>query len=555
MALRSKHFDDVYFSVDDGLAETRHVFLDGNDLPKAWKDKNAYHIAETGFGTGLNFLSVWKLFEETTDSNARLHFTSVEKYPLSPIEIREALSRWGEQFEHRLDRLLSLYPIRVAGPHRIYITDRVTLTLWFGDIETTLPQWTGHVDAWFLDGFSPAKNPEMWTDSLYATMARLSHTQTTYATFTAAGFVRKGLESSGFSVEKVRGFGRKRDMIKGQFSCGKARPPSAPVKSIAIIGAGLAGTALAWRLNREGFHITLYEASDSIASAASGGKLGMVNPKLTAQPTPHSEYYTSAYAHALRTLSDFDGIDFDQHGSLHLCTDEDKDRRFKGYIKNLGWHEDHIRRQGDDLFYPDAASVSPYKLCHKLADNIDIRFKSAITDIKDLEEDIIILANGYNAKKLISDDLPIHSVRGQVSWVKPQDHIDHNICFGGYMTPLTPDGFHILGSSFQPWETNTALNDEDHRDNIKRYNKATANALSQNDIIGGWAGLRTSSKDRFPIVGHYKDNVYISTAHGSHGIISSLMAAEIIAAHLSGDMVPASPQVLKALSPKRFHRY
>ena len=212
--IKSVQYNDVYFSADGGMDETHHVFLSGNDLPQSWQNQDNFVIAETGFGTGLNFLCAWKLFEETTEPHQKLHFISVEKYPLSKVEIKNALQGWTDQLGDYLDRYLNLYPIRVPGPHTLYISDRVTLTIWFGDIANVLPQWqVGQADAWFLDGFTPAKNPKMWDEELYHHMARLSHENTTYATFTAAGDVRRGLEQASFSVEKRKGFGRKRDMI------------------------------------------------------------------------------------------------------------------------------------------------------------------------------------------------------------------------------------------------------------------------------------------------------------------------------------------------------
>ena len=555
MVIRSAQFDDVYFSAEDGLAETTHVFLDGNNLPAAWDGQDDFTIGEMGFGTGLNFLAAWALFEKKSRPTQRLNFVSVEKYPLSKTEIKEALAAWTGELGVKLDRLLDMYPIRVPGPHVVHVTDRVTLTIWFGDVLECLPEWSAPIDAWFLDGFTPAKNPDMWSDDLFRHMARLSHDRTTYATFTAAGFVRRGLLAAGFTAEKTKGFGRKRDMVIGGFDGGAARPDRIIPQSIAIIGGGLAGCAMAYAFKRQGIKATIYEAEDSLASGASGGALGMINPKLTAKPSPQADYYMAAYAHALRVLSDIDGVDFNIHGSTHLCRDDDKDRRFTGYVENLGWHEDHIVRQGRDLYYPDGASVSPFKLCHALAKGAEVVLNHTVKSLSDIKEEVVILANGYALDDLIDGDLSLQSVRGQVSWVKPQSNINGNICFSGYVTPKTPDGFHILGSSYQPWDKNIDVREEDHADNIRRYNDAMDGNIIADDVIGGWAALRTASKDRFPIVGSLKDNIYVSTAHGSHGIISSLMAAEIIAMQLIQGAVPAFRSVLRALSPMRFHKY
>lgn len=206
MTLRSEQFDDVYFSAIDGLAETRHVFLDGNNLPAAWEGREKFVIAETGFGTGLNFLAVWKLFEETAAPDQKLHFISVEKFPLSDQEIEKALMPWKEK--------LPQYQIPVKEGLK-NVSDSISLALHIGDVNDVLPALSEDVDCWFMDGFKPSSNPEMWTDTVFQNMARLTKPGGTFATFTAAGFVRRGLQEAGFDVYKVPGFGTKREMLTG----------------------------------------------------------------------------------------------------------------------------------------------------------------------------------------------------------------------------------------------------------------------------------------------------------------------------------------------------
>ncbi len=553
--IKSDKFNDVYFSVDGGVDETHYVFLQGNDLPNRWKDEDSFTIAELGFGTGLNFLCAWKLFEETAQDEQRLNFVSVEKYPLSKDQVREALSQWGDYFDGRLNHFLDLYPLRIPGPHKIYITDRVTLTVWFCDISDALPEWNAQVDAWFLDGFTPSKNPDMWSGDVFQNMARLSHDETTYATFTAAGDVRRGLEKHNFSVEKLKGFGRKRDMIRGRFEGDVSQVKSHVPKEIVIIGGGLAGCAIAYLCHKRGIQAVIYESGDSLASGASGGRLGMINPQLMAQPSPQATYYGCAYAHALRVYSEIENVDFNMHGSIYRCLDDDKDRRFRGYIENLGWHGDHIRRQGDDLYYPDGASVSPCKLCHALAQNAEVHLNTKIENLDQIETGTIVLANGHAVRALWNDDLTLYPIRGQVSWTKPVPGLDKNICFGGYITPLTSEGFHVLGSTFERHETEIDVRVDGHYSNLENYNCAESEKLSESEIVGGWVGVRTAAKGNFPIVGALGAGHYISTAHGSHGIVSSIMAAEIILSQIVREIIPAPQGVLKALSPKRFHKH
>jgi len=218
----SERYGDVYFSTDSGLEETRHVFLQGNDLARrfaALQAGESFCIGETGFGTGLNFLCTWQLFEQCAPAGASLDFFSVEKFPLDDDELRAALALWPE-LAAQAATLRARWRRRVPGWNRWSFADgRVRLTLAIEDVADAVPQLPeAAVDAWFLDGFSPAKNPEMWSDEVLSALARASHAGTTLATYTCAGWVRRGLQQSGFTVERVPGFGRKREMVRGQFS-------------------------------------------------------------------------------------------------------------------------------------------------------------------------------------------------------------------------------------------------------------------------------------------------------------------------------------------------
>ncbi|MCF2871774.1 tRNA (5-methylaminomethyl-2-thiouridine)(34)-methyltransferase MnmD [Octadecabacter sp. G9-8] len=198
----SVRFDDPYYSLDDGVAETRHVFLEGNDLPARFRD--GFHVAELGFGTGLNFLvtlAAWR----ASGAQGVLKFTSFEAFPMDIDEMHRALS----VFEDLPTAVFGAeFPTRLDGPD-------FELRVVIGDARATLPDWGGHADAWFLDGFSPAKNPELWGADLMGAIAAHTAKGGTVATYTAAGFVRRGLEAAGFGVERVAGFGRKRHMTRG----------------------------------------------------------------------------------------------------------------------------------------------------------------------------------------------------------------------------------------------------------------------------------------------------------------------------------------------------
>jgi len=548
--MKSTQFDDIYFSVEDGLAETKHTFLDGNDLPARWAGRDRFCIAETGFGTGLNMLAVWRLFEETAGPSQRLDLISVEKYPLTAAQIRDGLAHWD--LSPQLERLLEVYPIHARGFHRLNLSERVTLTLIFDDV-SALAQVNAGVDAWFLDGFAPAKNPDMWNDATYAQMARLSNAGANVATFTAAGAVRRGLQAAGFSVEKRKGYGRKRDMVVGRFD-GAGRAPLTPVRNVAVIGAGLAGLSAAWHLQREGIAVTVYDAA-GVASGASGNAIGIINPKLTAQRSAQSDYYTSAYAYALRALP------VHAVGALHLQLDDDKARRFAGYQQNLGWDKAHmewldaqtasdvagVRLQAPCLYYPDAGHASPRAICEAWARDMDVR----IERIETLPEaDAVVIANAARVTQFC--DVPVSAVRGQVSRLAAHDvssKLKANLSYGGYITPAVGDA-HTCGATFQPWNTSPEIAAEDHARNVAMLGAAVP-ALAGMNVVDGWVGFRAASKDRFPIIGR-KGDVMVSVAHGSHGMISGLMSGAVIAASCTGAPAPVGLDALAAASPIRF---
>jgi len=215
----STAFDDVYFSSDDGLLETEYVFLQGNHLASRWQQlaTDTFTIIETGFGTGLNFLCATRLWLDTAPQEATLHFISVEQFPLTLEDISTALQAWTD-LAFVTAPLLTQYSSLAGGKQTISLFDkRVQLTLLMGDATTELGLIENIADAWFLDGFAPAKNPDMWQAAVFEQMARLSHGATTFATFTSAGVVRRGLISAGFAVSKRTGFGKKREMLTGHY--------------------------------------------------------------------------------------------------------------------------------------------------------------------------------------------------------------------------------------------------------------------------------------------------------------------------------------------------
>lgn len=570
----SQRFDDIYFSLQDGLAETNHVFLKGNHLPERFIGRDRFTIAETGFGTGLNFLSVWTEFDRVAEPNAVLDYISFELYPLSAAEIQKALSHWSDAFDGRLEQMVAQYPLRIPGWHRVDFSVggrvRVRLTLVFDDVNLAMPRMVAPrgVDAWFLDGHAPAKNPQMWSDIVFTNMARLSAPGATLASFTAAGVAKDGLRRVGFEIQKTRGYGRKRDMIVGSFAGSATASITATPRRVAILGGGLAGTACAAALRLRNIDHVIFEVADHLASGASGNPAGIFNPRFSAERNAQSDFYSSAFANAARVLRAHPSLK--QCGSLHLVSDADKARRFQSCLNNWGWHSDHMQFLDQDavsavagialdteaLYLPDSGQVSPRDLCRDWAGDSECRFSTTFDSGHQGDFDAIIYANGAGVKGLDALSwLPVETVRGQIITVRATPtsaQLKANLCYGGYIGAAMA-GQHVVGSSFQKWLSDTEIRAEDTADILdKLHNVAPDVAL--HDVTGARAALRCASQDRFLVIGAVPDfpNAYLSTAHGSHGIISALTGANLLADLLDSSPISLPEDSVSALSPQRF---
>lgn len=338
---------------------------------------------------------------------------------------------------------------------------------------------------------------------------------------------------------------------------------------VKIIGGGLAGTACAYVLKTRGHDVTLFEQSDTLASGASGNRVGLYNPRFTAEFCPQAEFYSSAFFHALSLFSSFEQIGWVPCGALHLVTDEKKARRFPKTLENWGWGQDDMQMltlaqasaasgieiQSEALYLPRSGVVSPERLCQRYAQDIEVRLNVKTQDISSQDFDCTILACAIRAKEFPhASNIPLKPVRGQVSFVKAtkaSSSLRTTIGYGGYIAPAF-DGMHCLGSTFQPWLDHDRIEDRDDLDNLQKLHAAVSSLGDINEIQGHRAGVRTTTKDHFPVIGALAEDVFISAGHGSHGILSSLMGAYIVADLIEGKGNIASDRVLGALNPLRF---
>tara|TARA_B100001094_G_C18190328_1_gene806750 strand:+ start:2840 stop:4822 length:1983 start_codon:yes stop_codon:yes gene_type:complete len=556
----SQHFDDIYFSNHDGLAESRYVFLQHNGLPKAWHDhpRPYFTIIETGFGTGLNFLATWQAFEQAhSDVVQRLYFTSFEKYPLDVSVLKRAHQVWPELSAYS-EQLCAQYQPIASGCHRFVLAQgRVILDLWLGDIHEMLPQLPASVqaDAWFLDGFSPAKNESMWQESLFEQMAQHAHGQTTFATFTAVGRISRALQTVGFNVYKAQGFGQKREMLygstQGHFNSTQtslpARASQAQEKtaSIAVIGAGIAtGQILLSLEQREGF-ADVFCADAEVAQAASGNTQAAVYPLLSADDPILSAWFIQAFSFGLRRIASLQSMQkfaAQFQGVLQLAFDAASQAKLDKigqcftaaeFVQQVDAEQAQsvsgVALKQGGLWFPQAGWVCPQEMTqacfkqtqahHHLYTNTSIecfkRDEQGLWWLWDSQQHCygpyatLILANGSQVTEFEqTDTLPMRPVRGQVSQAMSLGELSELktvLCAKGYLTPRYQNQ-HCFGASYSHHLNTLAFSQLEQDENCTKIEQSfTQSTWAQNMRIVDGAdrvSVRMTTRDHLPYIGH-----------------------------------------------------
>lgn len=588
----SPRFGDVYFSAEAGLEETRHVFLAGNDLASRFArlaPGQTFTLGETGFGTGLNFLSAWRLFETCAPPGAQLDYFGVEAYPLDDGELAAVTAQWPALQPWAQD-LRARWRRRVPGWNRWHFAGgRVRLTLAWEDVAQALSGLpAASVDAWFLDGFAPAKNPDMWSGEVCVELARATRPGGSFATYTAAGWVRRNLAAAGFQVEKCRGFGRKRDMLKGG-KAGAWQAPAPPTAPVVVIGGGLAGAAAGWALARRGVSVKLLEAAPVLAAGASGNPVGMLHLRLAAGMGPLQRLLLAAWGHALANLDEVLPADNERRaecGLLQLAVTAEEAQRI-ARLSALLWPshlcvpvtaQEATAHAGlplalNGLWFPQGGWVAPAALCGALAQGLSLELGQPVTELRPtgqgwrlvtatgvLEAAHVVVANGHAARRFAPlAHLPLKPVRGQITELAatPESRRQRAVLCGEvYLAPARGDR-HVLGASTRFDDCGLDVRVPEHEENLARLGRGFPEVYRAlggpaATIVGGRAAVRCSAPGAMPLIGEVAAGLFVSLAHGTRGLLTTGLAAECLAAAVTATLPPVPLSLVSAASPQRF---
>ncbi|CAN0617340.1 tRNA (mnm(5)s(2)U34)-methyltransferase / FAD-dependent cmnm(5)s(2)U34 oxidoreductase [Burkholderia multivorans] len=555
--LVSPAYGDIYHSAAGALAQANHVFVQGNGLPGRWQGRRTFTIVETGFGTGCNFLATWSAWRDDPARCERLHFVSIEKHPFARDDLRRAVSHMvaNTTISADVDALADAWPMLVPGLHRLeFDGGRVVLTLVFGDALAMLPKLVLRADAFYLDGFAPSKNADMWSPDVFRALARLADDHATFATYSSSGVVKRALEEAGFAYRKVDGFAGKRAMLVGEFAprwrIRRHEPPRAlPVatRSAIVIGAGMAGCAVVERLAARGWDVTLIERRDRIAAEASGNPAGVFHPLMTRDDNVASRLTRAGFLHALARWRALEkaGHTFGRstRGMIHLAESDADFERMRAAFDALGVPPDYAcLLSADDararltravshggLLFPHGGAVRPAALSAAQCAAAGARVRQLTgTEVARLERHgeswraldadgrtlaeaaAVVLANAGDAVRLANlRHAPLQPVRGQLTLLPPGTTapLDCPVIGDGYAVPLA-DGTLLVGATFEPDDVDPALRPAGHRENLDRVGRLVPGLIGDVrdvDALAGRVAFRWVTSDRLPMIGPLAD--------------------------------------------------
>jgi tRNA 5-methylaminomethyl-2-thiouridine biosynthesis bifunctional protein len=617
-------FDDIYFSAEDGIKESEYVYLEGtgflNSLGSA--GARALSIGEIGFGVGLNFILTLKAFSEQAAASQRLTYFSVEKFPVVKEDLQDLYSRYPELQPYAND-FLAQYPVLTPGMHSLkLLRGRVTLILMLGEATEMFSAYDGKANFWYWDGFAPSKNPDAFSAPLFAQVARLSHPQAQGSSFTAAGWVRRGLETAGFTMRKRVGYGKKRECIVGNYSnttlCPELiKPWFSPQKlklvqagqKIAVLGAGLSGSAIAWSLAERGHAVSVYDPN-GIATRASGNSIGLYNVQLSKMQNPISRFTQSALSHFIQEVKNR-GVPVRE--GIDRTGDPAKIENSKICLENSQYPEDFYELKERAVHFSQCGMLRPSTLCELRVqahgDRVSV-IQKAVIEIKRTENskqglklhlsdhsvesyDHVIYATGADhSTQGLQDsplsELPVRAVRGQLIEVRASEK---SLPFKnakvqlGYVSPVAPEisghFHHVIGATYLTREPRPDQTEIDTEFLIAEAKKKWPefSELTRDDFVLSQVSHRLSTPDKLPVIGpafsatKFEQDYgrvlrgtrvldlpaltplvgeWILSGMGSRGITYSSLGAELLASLMCGEALPLERDLFEHLHSARF---
>lgn len=571
-------YKDLYHARASGVDQSFYVFIQGNHLLERWQQLQGgeFTLAETGFGLGLNFLLTAKLWFKHAPSHTQLTYFSCEKHPLALQDLKKALSLWPELADEGQE-LLQQYPPLTPGYHVLHFKKyRIKLVFMLGDVYTCYEQLLacgqgplesslrpGAVDAWYLDGFTPSRNSEMWSQELFKIIALLSKPGTTAATYTVASMVKKHLQECGFTLEKKKGFGGKRHMLMARFlqqqhlDIKKRHTPWHYGKKVhyndktaLIVGGGLAGCFTAQALAQRNWKVILLEAADKLGTGASGNKRAVLFPNLSAYQSPLTQLMLSAFLYAQKIYrlwldkslaGELNGIILLAQGEQEISAQKTL-RNWLGHypeLASLCTREElsalaGVPVNGSGLFIPNSGWIDSQTLCEKLAqhENITVVLKSPVEELHEFQgvwkinhwqASVAILTAGHQVSRFMAaSHLPIKPIRGQMTQFAAHSEsaqLKRPLCGAGHVLPAY-DGQHYCGASYELNKAHAFIKEEDDYHNLAKLEALAASISWSKKPSGHWAGVRATTTDYLPIVGplpivHEFEQVYSGLAANS----------------------------------------
>lgn len=600
----STRYGDVYHSASGALAQAAHVFLGGNELPSRWRHQSVFTICETGFGLGQNFLATWHAWREDPQRCRTLHYLAFEAHPFTSGDLMEVLlPRLPASHQGLVRSLGAAWPALLPGMHRLeFEGGALTLTLAFGGIQRLARQVQARVDAFFLDGFTPQRNPEMWSASVFGQLRRLARAGATAATWCSAGQVRRDLQDAGFLVSKAPGFAHKRDMTVARLRPGLGVTDDLPVSErVAIIGGGLAGAGIAQAMALRGHEVQVYDPAFRVglSSSHTGHLAAALVPALTVDDDTRSRLSRVGLERARARWLSLDGAARPQGcGALVCAMTPDEASAQRHALACLNFPADWVcwldaaqasARAGmvvrhGGLWFSQALSVCPQDLLAAIfaSPGIDTQAQhisgleraadggwqlyGALGEVCG-EADQVVFANAHDAAGMLATFSPasvlpklggMTRLAGQISYFpvcKEGVQTPHCILSGkGYSLPPR-DGMGVAGSTYLPEGSACVVSQAGHEAIAAQLD--TWLSIHDDSWLaappqGGWAGWRAVSRDHLPFVGAIAGvpGAWLACAYGSRGLTWSALAGDVLGALLGGEPVPVERELLHRIAPR-----